>query len=126
MADAGLAVQHHGPEVEQSPDTVLLLSTLPDAATAERLARQLVDERMIACANLLPDVRSVYRWSGAVRTEPEVLMLMKTVRARLDGVIRRVAELHPYEVPEVLAFPAEAGLRAYGAWVAAEAGAGTA
>ncbi len=105
---------------------MLLLSTLPDAATAERLARQLVDERMIACANLLPDVRSVYRWSGAVRTEPEVLMLMKTVRAQLDGVIRRVAELHPYEVPEVLAFPAEAGLRAYAAWVAAEAGAGTA
>ncbi len=105
----------------QTPsDLTLVLSTVPDAATGERLARQLVEERLIACANLIPGLTSVYRWEGEVRAEPEVLMLMKAPAAGVSPLFARMAELHPYDVPELLALPISAGLEAYCHWVAAE------
>lgn len=105
---------------DPASELVLVLTTVADAAAAERLARRLVDERLIACANLVPGLTSVYRWKGSVQAESEVLLLMKTPRARVDRLFERAAELHPYEVPELLALPVEAGLEAYCHWVAAE------
>ncbi len=105
---------------EPAGDLTLVLSTAPDAATGERIARQLIEERLIACANLVPGLTSVYRWEGAVRAEPEVLMLMKTPRSALERLFQRVPELHPYEVPELIVLPVEAGLEAYCSWVVAE------
>lgn len=99
---------------------VLVLTTLPDAARAEELARRLLEEHLIACANLLPGVRSLFRWNGELQQEAEVLVLMKTRRRRVPELLRRVPELHPYELPEVLALPVEAGLDAYCAWVVTE------
>ena len=99
---------------------IVAMSTVPDAATGERIARALVDERLIACANLVPGVTSVYRWEGRVCAEPELLMVMKTRRALLPRVAERVAELHPYEVPEVVGLPLEGGLPAYCRWVGDE------
>lgn len=96
---------------------VVALSTVPDAQTAERIARALVDERLIACANLVPNLTSVYRWEGEVRADPEVLLLMKTRQALLPALGERLTELHPYDVPELISAPIEHGLPAYCGWV---------
>ena len=98
----------------------LILSTAPDADTAQRLARTLVEERLAACVNLLPGVVSTYRWQGQVEQATEVHLLAKTSGDRKQALIARLAELHPYELPEILAVETAAGLPAYLDWVAAE------
>jgi len=99
---------------------VAVLMTAPDMDTARRIARALVDDRLIACANLLPGVTSIYRWQGGTEEAAEVLVVMKTRPALLDRLIARAAALHPYEVPELLALPVAGGLEAYCRWVAEE------
>ena len=98
-----------------------MLVTAPDADTAAGLARQLVEERLVACANLVPAVRSIYRWEGAVADDSEVLLVLKTARDRLEQVAARVKDLHPYELPEVVALPIVGGSRDYLDWLLAEA-----
>ena len=100
------------------------LCTCPDAAVAARIAEALVDERLAACVNVLPGVESVYRWDGRVERAGEVLLVIKTVRARLDALTARVVELHPYECPEVVALDIAGGLPAYLAWIADATGPG--
>jgi len=94
--------------------------TCPDLVSAERLAEALVGERLAACVNVLPGLRSVYRWQGTVEHADEVLLLIKTTHERLDALAARVQALHPYELPELLAVEAAGGLPAYLDWVAAE------
>lgn len=101
-------------------DVLVVLVTAPSADQAAALARALVEERLAACGNVLPGVRSIYRWEGEVREDAEALLVLKTTRARLEALRERVLALHPYEVPEVLALPVEAGSAAYLAWVAGE------
>jgi periplasmic divalent cation tolerance protein len=96
------------------------LSTVPDAETGLRIARALVEERLIACASLVPGVTSVYRWEGEVRADGELLLVMKTRRALLPRLSERVRELHPYALPEVIGLPLEGGLPAYCQWVGDE------
>lgn len=103
--------------MQQPTDLVLVLTTVPDRETGERIARQLVEERLIACANLIPGLASVYRWKDAVHSEPEVLVLMKSLRNAVQALSRRLPELHPYDVPEMVVLPVEAGLKAYCQWV---------
>jgi periplasmic divalent cation tolerance protein len=98
-------------------EIVVGLMTAPDRATAERIVEQLVQERLIACGNLTADVASVYRWEGAVERAGEILVIMKTTVAQAAEVIRRVRDLHPYDVPEVLFLPVTNGLDAYMQWV---------
>jgi len=93
------------------------LSTCPDAATAQRIAATLVEERLAACVNLLPGLRSVYRWRGAVEQADEVLLLIKTTHARLDALQARLPQLHPYELPELVAVEVAGGLPAYLDWI---------
>ena len=107
-----------------APTTLLCISTAPDRATAERIARTLVDERLAACVNLLPGVTSVYRWQGKVETGEEVLMLAKTTAKGLEALTARIAALHPYDVPEVIALDITGGLLAYLEWIAAETAGG--
>jgi len=83
----------------------VLLSTCPDAATAERLGRVLVEESRAACVNVLPGLRSIYRWNEAVHCDEEALMIIKTTAAQLAAARERLVALHPYEVPEVVALP---------------------
>jgi periplasmic divalent cation tolerance protein len=99
---------------------LLVLTTVPDREAAERLGHALVEERLIACANLIPGLHSIYRWQGEVQSEAEVLLLMKTRRARLTSLKERLPQLHPYEVPELLALPVADGLDAYCGWVVGE------
>ncbi len=101
------------------PASVLIVHcTCPDATTADALAQALVTERLAACVNVLPAVRSTYRWQGQVERDDEVLMLIKTTRGRLDALVARIQAMHPAELPEVLAVEAVAGLAPYLDWVA--------
>ena len=102
------------------PRVRLVLSTCPDAQTADALATALVDERLAACVNMLPGVRSIYRWKGAVERGEEVLLLIKTTADRQDELFARLKTLHPYELPEAVAVEAVGGLAAYLDWVSAE------
>ena len=108
-------------EIDPSQVTVVL-TTVPDAQTAESLAEQLLDERLVACANVVPGVRSIYRWEGETKHDAEVLVLLKTTTASVPRLTERIAVLHPYDVPEVVALPVTAGLDAYVAWVGDEVG----
>lgn len=99
---------------------VLVLSTAPDAATADRLAERLVDEGLAACVSRIPGVRSRYLWKGVPEEAEEVLLLVKTRADRSNAVVERLASLHPYEVPEILVLPVAGGHPAYLAWVAGE------
>ena len=103
---------------------LLCLSTCPDAETAARIARALVPERLAACVNRLPGVTSTYRWQGEIHEDAEVLLVIKTTRERFDALRDRLAELHPYEVPELVAFEIADGLPAYLAWLARETATG--
>ena len=96
--------------------------TAPDADVAERLARTLVTERLAACANVVRDVVSVYRWEGEVRRDSEALVILKTTAAALGSLESRAVELHPYDVPEVLAVPVLGGHGPYLDWIRAEVG----
>jgi periplasmic divalent cation tolerance protein len=98
----------------------IVFCTCPDTASAERIADALVGERLAACVNLLPAVTSVYRWQGQVERASEIQLLIKTTADRLEALGTRVAELHPYELPELIAVEARAGLPAYLDWVAAQ------
>ena len=100
-------------------DFFVLLSTCPDAATAERLGRVLVEEALAACVNVLPGLRSIYRWNEAVHCDEEAMMIIKTTAAQLAAARERLVALHPYEVPEVVALPVADGHHAYLEWVAA-------
>lgn len=98
----------------------LVLTNVPDAATAERIARALVDERLAACVNALAPVRSTYRWQGGVESAEEIPLLAKTTQARWPALAGRLRALHPYDVPEIVAWRADAVDAAYLAWVVAE------
>lgn len=101
-------------------DALVVLVTVPTHERAAEMARALVEERLAACGNVVPGLRSIYRWEGKVEDEPEALLLLKTTRARFDALRERVLALHPYEVPEVVAVPVEAGSAPYLAWIAGE------
>jgi periplasmic divalent cation tolerance protein len=98
----------------------VVLITAPDADSGAALARALVNERLAACVNLVPGVRSIYRWEGRVEEGDEVLMVVKTRATRCEELAARVNDLHPYDVPEVLELAIDGGTSAYLDWVRAE------
>jgi periplasmic divalent cation tolerance protein len=100
-----------------NPPVLLCYCTCPDASSASAIAETLVGERLAACVNQLPGVRSTYRWRGVVTTDSEILLLIKTTTACFDAMKARLLALHPYDVPELLAVPALAGHDAYLDWV---------
>ena len=97
-------------------DLILILTTMPDSADVDELARTLVDERLAACVNVHGPMTSVYRWKGAVERENERQVVIKTTRDRVHALQTRLHELHPYELPEFLIIEAD-GSDAYAAWV---------
>lgn len=94
--------------------------TVPNAEVAQRMARALVEERLAACVNVVPALKSIYRFEGAIHEDDELLLLVKSVPHRLTALFSRVAELHPYKVPECIALPVESGLPKYLEWVVGE------
>jgi periplasmic divalent cation tolerance protein len=100
---------------------VVVLTTWPAGRDVAPLAA-LVEERLAACVNVLPEMDSIYRWREAVERDREHQVFIKTTAARLPDVLDRVRELHPYEVPELLAVPVSTGGEAYRSWLAASTG----
>lgn len=97
--------------------TLLVFTSLPDAAGAEALAAALLEAHLAACVSLLPAVRSLYRWRGRIEQAGEVMLLIKTTAARYAALEAFLRARHPYELPEILAVPASHGLAEYLAWV---------
>lgn len=101
-------------------ETLLVMTNLPDRDAAARLARALIEDRLAACVNVLGTCSSIYRWDGGVEEAEEVPVLIKTRAARYPEVEARIRELHPYELPEIIAVPIAHGLPEYLEWVAKE------
>ena len=98
-------------------DVLLVLCTCPDDATGARIAETLVVERLAACLNRVPELASEYQWRDNLERDTETLLLIKTTNARFDALCTRLGELHPYELPEIIATPVTKGLPQYLQWV---------
>lgn len=101
-------------------EPLLVLTNLPDVASAEKLARALIESRVAACVNVLAVCRSIYQWQGAVETATEIPLLIKTTAENYPQLEAIVRTQHPYDVPELIAIPITHGLPAYLDWLAAE------
>jgi periplasmic divalent cation tolerance protein len=101
-------------------DTLLVITNLPDRGSAERLAEALIARRVAACVNVMAPCRSVYPWQGAVEHAEEHPVFVKTPVDRYDALQQAIRELHPYELPEIIAVRLDAGLPEYLNWVASE------
>jgi len=108
--------------MDESPHTslVVVLTTAPDREVAERLATSLVEERLVACGNIVPGVTSIYRWEGEVHNDSEVMLLLKSTHQLVAALRERIAQLHPYDLPEVLVLPVAEGTDRYADWVRGE------
>jgi len=91
--------------------------TCPDEKVADTIARGLVNEGLAACVNILPTVKSVYRWKGETESATESLLLIKSAAENYEKIEQRIVDLHPYELPEVIGVPITAGLKPYLAWL---------
>ncbi len=101
---------------DEHSDAMIVYCTAPAEKAAE-LAKVVVQERLAACVNLIPHVRSIYRWQGEICDDEETLAIIKTARGRFEALRKRLVELHPYDCPEVIAFPVEQGHQPYLDWV---------
>jgi periplasmic divalent cation tolerance protein len=100
-----------------SDEVVLALSTFPDAETARRVAREIVELRLAACGNVLPQIHSVYRWQGKIESADEALAIFKLSASRYAEFETKLRSLHPYEVPEIISCKIDHGLPEYLRWV---------
>jgi periplasmic divalent cation tolerance protein len=98
-------------------EVLLAISTFPDAETATRIGRQLVNDKLAACANIGAPVQSIYRWQGKIEESQETMVFFKTTAAQFDALQAALRTLHPYEVPELVALPVTNGLPDYLRWV---------
>jgi len=96
---------------------LMVFSTCPDEGVAEHIAEALVRRQQAACVNIIPKIRSIYRWKGNIECDEEVLLLIKTRKTRFQALQDSITELHPYELPEIVAVSLETGLAAYLRWI---------
>ena len=101
-------------------DFVVVLITAPNEEDAAKMANDLVASRLAACVSIIKNIRSIYRWQGKIEDESEVLMLVKTRKEHFKDLEKRVRELHPYEVPEIIALPIIEGFEGYLGWLKEE------
>ena len=101
-----------------APEILLALSTFPDAEVARRIARQLVEEGLVACGNILPQIESIYRWKGKIESGAETLVFFKLPAGRYAAFEEKLRALHPYDVPEIICVNVTNGLPDYLRWVA--------
>jgi periplasmic divalent cation tolerance protein len=99
------------------PEILIAFCTFPDVELAVNVTKELVESRLAACGNILPKVQSIYRWEGKVESSDEVLSIFKLDRSRYSEFEEKIRSMHPYEVPEIIAFPVSKGLPAYLDWV---------
>jgi periplasmic divalent cation tolerance protein len=101
-------------------DKIVVFSTCASGEEAQRMARALVEKRLAACVNVIPGIRSVYRWKDAIEDEEEVLLLIKTSRSLFEELREEIERLHSYEVPEVIALSIVDGSERYLSWLTGE------
>jgi periplasmic divalent cation tolerance protein len=106
--------------VQENDKPVLVYSTFPSGEVAETVGRQLVEQRLAACVNILPGMTSIYRWEGKIARDSEAVMIIKTRESLADAVIAAVTSRHPYTNPALLVIPVENGAAPYLAWLLAE------
>ena len=95
----------------------IVLSSCPNGEVADTIARELIKRGLAACVNILPSVRSVYTWKGKVETASEHLLLVKSHGRQYKAIETCVRQLHPYELPEIIAVPIAGGLDTYLSWL---------
>jgi periplasmic divalent cation tolerance protein len=105
--------------MKSAAKSALVLVTAPDLKTARTLARAALEARLIACANLVPKIESHYWWQGKIESGTEVLLVLKTQKSRLTALEKLILARHPYDTPEFLVLPLNAGSRKYLDWLAA-------
>jgi periplasmic divalent cation tolerance protein len=103
--------------IDTAETYVVILCTAPDAEVGAELGRGLVDEQLAACVNIVPGVRSIYRWQGATKDDSEVQLLIKTRRGRFEAVAQWLGAHHPYTEPEIIALPILVGTASYLGWL---------
>jgi periplasmic divalent cation tolerance protein len=96
---------------------VSVYATFADAEEAERIGRQVLDERLAACVNILGPSRSIYRWQGTVEHADEIAAIFKTTAGKANGLVTRIADLHSYDLPAVAVWPIDKLSEGYGEWV---------
>jgi periplasmic divalent cation tolerance protein len=101
---------------------VVLLSTASSTEEGSMIARVLVEERLAACCNLVPGIRSIYRWEGKVEESEEVLLVIKSLAGQVDALRSRLVEIHSYRTPELVVLPIVGGLDSYLQWIADNTG----
>ena len=101
-------------------ETLLILTNCPDEESANAIALALVESKLAACVNILPRMQSIYRWQGVVESATEIPLFIKSTVTNYPALEAAIRERHPYDVPEIIALPIQAGLPAYLNWVTAE------
>lgn len=99
------------------PQVQLFYVTCPDSETAQKISRTLLEEGLIACANILPGMESLYWWEGKIETSREVVLILKSTDAQSSRIIARIESLHPYNTPCILSLPIEKSSEAYVRWL---------
>lgn len=105
------------PEAESAVEVVLVYSTFPDAAAAEAVAEALVGAGIVACANILPGLTSVFIWEGKLQREQEVAMILKTRAQLADAVVEEIGRRHPYDTPAIVVLPVAGGGAGFLDWI---------
>tara|TARA_R110002096_G_scaffold29509_11_gene89000 strand:+ start:3762 stop:4088 length:327 start_codon:yes stop_codon:yes gene_type:complete len=103
--------------MESTDDCLLVFTTFPNSEIAQKLGTELVEKQLAACVNLLSPATSIYAWKGNLETETEIPAMLKTTRAAFPNLEAELRERHPYDVPEIIAVPIEAGSADYLAWI---------
>lgn len=107
-------------DASASTEAVIIYSTFPDLDTAEAIGSGLVESGLAACVNILPTMRSIYRWQGSIKTDDEVVAIVKSERSRIEAIVAAIETAHPYDTPAIVVLPVVAGSDDYLDWIAAE------
>ena len=107
----------YGLSMENQVQYALVLTTYPDEAAAKQFAQQLVEQKLGACVNVMPEMTSIYEWDGKLEQGRECQLIIKTQHSKLQALSDYILENHPYELPEILEIPISSGLPAYLNWI---------